>query len=97
MNIILDRSIKKPLYKQIAEQIEQEISSGEISPDVPLLSERVLAGKLDINRSTVVTAYDELEAMGLVIRKKGSGTFINTDIWGIAQKRVPNWGRYVVD
>lgn len=97
MNIILDRSIKKPLYKQIAEQIEREISSGEISPDVPLFSERVLAGKLNINRSTVVTAYDELEALGLVIRKKGSGTFVNTDIWGIAQKRVPNWGRYVED
>lgn len=97
MNIILDRSIKKPLYKQIVGQIEKDIASGELSPESPLLSERILARKLNINRSTVVTAYDELEAMGLVVRKKGSGTFINTDIWGIAHKRIPNWGRYVED
>ena len=97
LHIILDRSIKKPLYKQIAEQVEKEISSGELSTDSPLLSERVLAKRLNVNRSTVVTAYDELQSMGVVVRKKGSGTYINTDIWGVPRKRIPNWGRYVED
>jgi GntR family transcriptional regulator, regulator for abcA and norABC len=97
MEFILDRSIKKPMYRQIAEQIENGIISGELSQDQPLPSERELAKKLQINRSTVVTAYDELEANGLIVRKKGSGTYINTDIWGLTHKRVPNWGRYVED
>lgn len=90
-------SSKKPIYKQIAEFIEQGISSGELSPDVPLPSERALAKKIKVNRSTVVAAYDELQSIGLVVKKKGSGTYINTDIWGISHKRVPNWGRYVED
>jgi len=97
MEFILDRSIKKPIYKQIAEHIEKGITSGELSPDHPLPSERALAKKLNVNRSTIVTAYDELHAIGLVVRKKGSGTHISTDIWGIAHKRIPNWGRYVED
>ncbi|PIC79421.1 GntR family transcriptional regulator [Sporosarcina sp. P18a] len=97
MQFMLDRSIKKPMYRQLAEQIENGILSGDLSQDQPLPSERELAKKLGINRSTVVTAYDELEASGLIDRKKGSGTYINTDIWGLTHKRVPNWGRYVED
>ncbi|WP_342536413.1 PLP-dependent aminotransferase family protein [Sporosarcina sp. FSL K6-3508] len=97
MRFMLDRSIKKPMYRQLAEQIENGIISGDLSQDQPLPSERELAKKLQINRSTVVTAYDELEAIGLIVRKKGSGTYINTDIWGLTHKRVPNWGRYVED
>ncbi|GKV56343.1 transcriptional regulator [Sporosarcina sp. NCCP-2222] len=97
MRFMLDRSIKKPMYRQLVEQIENGIISGDLSQDQPLPSERELAKKLQINRSTVVTAYDELEAIGLIVRKKGSGTYINTDIWGLTHKRVPNWGRYVED
>ncbi|KPH74999.1 PLP-dependent aminotransferase family protein [Oceanobacillus caeni] len=97
MEFNLDRSIKKPLYKQIAEYLEKMITSGELSPDHPLPSERTLAQQFNVNRSTIVTAYDELQSIGLVVRKKGSGTYINTDIWGISHKRIPNWGRYVED
>lgn len=70
MQFMLDRSIKKPMYRQLAEQIENRIISGDLSHDRPLPSERELAKKLQINRSTVVTAYDELEASGLIVRKK---------------------------
>lgn len=97
MDFLLDRSLKQPIYKQIAEQIEHGITTGVLSQAEPLPSERALAKQLQINRSTVVTAYDELEAIGLIVRKKGSGTYINTDIWGLTHKRVPNWGRYAED
>ena len=50
---------------------------------------------MGVNRSTVVAAYDELEANGLIERKKGSGTTISKDIWGITQKRIPSWNRYI--
>ncbi|WP_040981005.1 PLP-dependent aminotransferase family protein [Oceanobacillus jeddahense] len=97
MHFKLNRSIKTPLYKQIAAYIENGISTGEFSPDNPLPSERHLAKELQVNRSTVVAAYDELQSIGLVERRKGSGTHISTDIWGISDKRIPNWGRYVED
>ncbi|MDV2884730.1 PLP-dependent aminotransferase family protein [Alkalihalophilus pseudofirmus] len=92
-----DRNVKKPIYKQIVEYIEQGISSGLFPGDSLLPSERALAKELNVNRSTVVSAYEELQSLGIVDRKKGSGTRVSTDIWGIAHKRIPNWGRYVED
>ncbi|GAA3326953.1 hypothetical protein GCM10020331_064960 [Ectobacillus funiculus] len=87
-----NREDKKPIYKQIADYIEHGISSGEFPPDSVLPSERTLAKELQVNRSTVVAAYEELQALGVIERKKGSGTRVSTDIWGIAHKRIPNWG-----
>lgn len=92
-----DRTAKKPIYKQIADYIEKGISEGTFPADSLLPSERALAGELQVNRSTIVAAYEELQALGIVERKKGSGTRVSTDIWGIAHKRIPNWGRYVED
>lgn len=92
-----DRNNKKPIYKQIVEYIEQGISSGLFPADSLLPSERTLAKELNVNRSTVVSAYEELQSLGIVDRKKGSGTRVSTDIWGISHKRIPNWGRYVED
>jgi len=90
-----DRTLKKPIYKQLAEYIEQGITEGTFPPDAPLPSERGLAKELQVNRSTVVSAYDELESNGLIQRKRGSGTMISKDIWGITKRRIPSWGRYV--
>ncbi|MGN7469848.1 MocR-like pyridoxine biosynthesis transcription factor PdxR [Brevibacillus sp. SAFN-007a] len=85
------RTRRKPLYKQIAEQIEQRITSGEFGPGSSLPSERSLAKELGVNRSTIVAAYDELQAAGIVERRQGSGTLVSQDIWGLARTRVPNW------
>ncbi len=92
-----DRTAKKAVYKQIADYIEQGISTGLFSPESVLPSERLLAKEIGVNRSTVVAAYDELQSLGIVERKKGSGTRISTNIWGISHKRIPNWGRYMED
>ncbi len=90
-----DRTAKKAIYKQLAEYIEKGIADGTFPPDKPLPSERYLAHALNINRSTVVSAYDELEAIGLIERNRGSGTTISKDIWGITRKRIPSWNRYI--
>lgn len=90
-----DRNDKMPLYRQIAKFIENGISNGTFPADKPLPSERSLASRMEVNRSTIVAAYDELEANGLIERKKGSGTMISKDIWGITKKRVPSWSRYI--
>lgn len=90
-----DRKIKKPLYTQIAEYIENGIIEGKFPVDKPLPSERSLADLCGVNRSTVVAAYSELEANGLIERKKGSGTIISRDIWDLTKKRIPSWNRYI--
>ncbi|GKU83097.1 PLP-dependent aminotransferase family protein [Niallia sp. NCCP-28] len=90
-----DKTSKKAVYKQIAEYIEQGIADGTFPIDKPLPSERKLAEQYGLNRSTIVAAYSELEANGLIERKKGSGTIISKDIWGLAKKRIPSWNRYI--
>ncbi|MDN4495548.1 PLP-dependent aminotransferase family protein [Ureibacillus aquaedulcis] len=90
-----DRKAKKAIYKQLAEYIEKGIADGTFPPDKPLPSERYLANEMNLNRSTVVAAYDELESNGLIERNRGSGTTISKDIWGITKKRIPSWNRYI--
>ncbi|MGG3715663.1 GntR family transcriptional regulator, partial [Heyndrickxia ginsengihumi] len=90
-----DRKAKKAIYKQLAAFLENGIADGTFPPDKPLPSERNLAKELGLNRSTVVAAYDELESNGLIQRKRGSGTTISKDIWGITKKRIPSWNRYI--
>ena len=58
-------------------------------------SERKLAEQLKVNRMTIVHVYDELQASGLVERKKGSGTRVSTHKWGILPKGVTNWRKYI--
>ncbi|QPQ30332.1 MocR-like pyridoxine biosynthesis transcription factor PdxR [Lysinibacillus sp. JNUCC 51] len=90
-----DRKAKKAIYKQLAEYIEKGIADGTFPADKPLPSERYLASTLNLNRSTVVNAYDELESIGLIERNRGSGTTISKDIWGLTKKRIPSWNRYI--
>ncbi|MFD0829479.1 MocR-like pyridoxine biosynthesis transcription factor PdxR [Neobacillus sp. M.A.Huq-85] len=90
-----DRESKIPIYKQLAVYIENGIADGTFPPDKPLPSERGLAKELKINRSTVIAAYDELEANGLIDRNRGSGTTVSKDIWGMTKKRIPSWNRYI--
>jgi GntR family transcriptional regulator, regulator for abcA and norABC len=95
MNWKPDRESRTPIYKQLAAYIENGIADGTFPPDKPLPSERGLAKELGINRSTVISAYDELESNGLIERERGSGTKISKDIWGITKKRIPSWNRYI--
>lgn len=95
MDWMPDRHAKKAIYKQLAEYIEKGIADGTFPSDKPLPSERNIAKDLNINRSTVVKAYDELESIGLIERHRGSGTTISKDIWGITKKRIPSWNRYI--
>ncbi|MFS0592726.1 PLP-dependent aminotransferase family protein [Cytobacillus horneckiae] len=91
----IDRKSKKPIYKQIADYIENGIADGTFPSDKKLPSERFLAKELNVNRSTVVAAYDELESNGLIQQDRGSGTTISKDIWGITKKRIPSWNGYI--
>ncbi|BBH21794.1 transcriptional regulator [Paenibacillus baekrokdamisoli] len=89
-----ERASKKPLYQQIADHLERRISYGELPPGSILPSERKLAEQLEVNRSTVIQAYEELRASGLVESVVGSGTRVSRTKWGIAPKHTPNWRQY---
>jgi 2-aminoadipate transaminase len=70
----LDRSSIVPLYRQIYESLRESILAGALPESARLLPERALAGRLKVNRSTVVHAYRELAADGLIEQRVGSGS-----------------------
>lgn len=65
-----------PLYAQLVGIIKRYISSGVLSVGALLPSEAELCRALDISRNTVRQAIGELEDEGLVVRKRGKGTFV---------------------
>jgi len=66
MELNLNRDSKTPIYLQIKNQIESMINSGKLQPNFILPAERILSERLKVNRSTVIKAYMELKAEGLV-------------------------------
>jgi len=66
----------RPLYSQLLEMFETAIESGSLTVGTRLPSERALAGQLRISRTTVMSAYRELEARGLIHSHVGRGTFV---------------------
>lgn len=77
MQINIDRESRTPLYLQIKNQIRQLILDRALRTGYRLPPERKLAVTLGVNRSTVVNAYRELEADGLIESHVGRGTTVN--------------------
>lgn len=80
-----------PLFRKLISLIDNYIEQGLLVPDEKLPAERELAKKMCINRSTVVHAFEHLTERGVLIRKQGSGTFINAKKWGIQVPPTINW------
>lgn len=65
-----------PIYRQIVEQVKAVIASGLVAADDQLPSHRDLAKQLLVAPLTVKRAYDVLEQEGLVVTRRGLGTFV---------------------
>jgi DNA-binding transcriptional MocR family regulator len=76
MKIDLRRDSTVPLYLQIRNHLQERIERGLLLPDTKLPPTRALADELSVSRVTVVNAYAELEAEGLVQAHVGRGTFV---------------------
>ncbi len=81
----------KPLYQQLIDLIEQGIINGQLNPGERLPSERQLSNLLHINRSTVIHAFNELTDRGILIRKIGSGSYINIIKEKLQSNPLINW------
>jgi len=65
-----------PLYYQLETILRRRILSGEFPLDTPLPSEEALGQEYDVSRITVRQALASLEREGLILRRRGKGTFI---------------------
>jgi GntR family transcriptional regulator, arabinose operon transcriptional repressor len=63
-----------PKYRQVYEDLLSAIKSGSFQPGDRLPSEAELGEHYDTSRITIAKAVNELQALGLVSRRAGSGT-----------------------
>ncbi len=73
MQICIEPDDQLPVYTQLKKQIKFLILSGELQPGTQLPTSRQLAGFLNINRNTVLKAYQELVREDLIVCKRGGG------------------------
>ena len=63
-------------YQAVAQSLRRDIAAGVFQDGQALLTEEELKRKFSVSRQTVRQAISLLEADGLVIRKRGSGTYV---------------------
>ena len=77
MDITINLADGVPIYKQILNQIKYLAASGALMPGEELPPIRTLALQLKVTPNTIVRAYDELEAEGVIQKRRGSGSFVS--------------------
>lgn len=68
------------IYLQISQQIIDEIQRGRLIPSTVMPGTREMAEQLQVNRKTVVLAYDELIAQGWLATEPRRGTFVSANL-----------------
>lgn len=86
LTIHLQPSSKVPLYEQIYVYIKQNIQDGHIKSGERLPSTRTLCRHLEVSRSTVELAYEQLLSEGYVEAKPCRGYFV-AEIEGVYRLR----------
>ena len=65
-----------PLYEQTRQYVVDLIASGDYGPGARLPSESALAQQFGVHRLTARRALEELVREGVVVARKGSGTYV---------------------
>lgn len=74
----LDDGSPLPLYQQLQEAIEHDIEHGVYQPGSQIPTEEELSNHYQVSRVTVRRALKELTDAGIISKKQGRGTFLNT-------------------
>ena len=76
IDILLDVSNKAPIYKQLVEQFEDAIRSGQLKPGEQVASMNDFAVQMGISKETVKKTYGILREKGLLIPQQGKGFYV---------------------
>lgn len=72
----LDFASEKPIYLQIADQIEDAIFTGAFAEDTQIPSTTEISTQFTINPATVLKGMNLLVERGLIYKKRGVGMFV---------------------
>ena len=90
-----NKNFKVPLYKQIVEYVCSKVSSGDWTVGSKLPTQREMAKVFKVNRSTVVSAMEELMSYGMIEAAYGGGTRIASNTWSLLMSSPPDWNKYI--
>lgn len=90
-----DKTLSEPIYQQIIHYFQHEITTGNWPAGTKIPSQRKLADQFHVNRSTIVTALDELNAIGSIASNPGSGMTVSGNHWSSLLADRVNWSQYV--
>jgi len=76
MDIHIDKISRVPINDQLKDQIKGLIQAGQIKTGDQLPTIRQLSVELAVNVNTVALAYRDLSNEGVIISKRGKGTFV---------------------
>jgi len=77
MFIEIRRDDPRPVYRQIADEVQRAVSVGVLRPGEALPATRQLAKELKLNPNTVQHAYRTLVREGVVEMRRGLGAFVS--------------------
>lgn len=80
LDIAIDRNSPIPLYHQLGQQLTAAIENGVLKPGDALENELSLAERLSLSRPTVRRAIAELVSRGLLVRRRGIGTTVASQV-----------------
>lgn len=69
-----------PLYFQVANAIRAAVESRSLPPGAPVGSEQHLSRDFRVSVPTIRKAIDLLESEGIVVRKRGVGTYVSASV-----------------
>ena len=77
MDIVsIDPRDRTPIYAQLERGFRAAIASRRLAPGDQLPTVRQLAVTLRVNANTVARVYSELERAGVIVTRRGVGSFI---------------------
>jgi GntR family transcriptional regulator len=77
MYITIDELDRRPVYRQVADEIKGLIARGELRQGMALPPVRQVADDLGVNLNTIAAAYRELQKEGLVKVRHGAGAVVS--------------------
>lgn len=85
--IQIDKGAEGPLYTRIAEAVCEAVAEGRLGPGEKIPPRITLAKQLGVNPTTVCHAYDQLENDGIILSRRGSGSYVQPDAPRRVQQR----------
>ncbi len=64
------------LFAWVKQALLDSIARGEFTPDQPFVTQREIVERFGVSTTTAVRALNELVADGVVVRRRGRGTFV---------------------